>query len=468
MMDIGKRSMMNSQTALQTVSHNIANKSTEGYSRQRVDIQSATPVGSGRLRIGMGAQAANVGRTNNPHLEKQILNEGSELGYSQSRAQALSRVEEVYNEQINKGLNKYLGEFFNAFRELASSPENLANRTLVKESAINLTKDFGRVSRQLTEIQKDLNTQITSEVYEINQMTKEIATLNEKIQHVEISGGQPNDERDRRDLLLKKLAEKINIRWAEGDNGMVTVTAGNTALLVSGYNQSELVAKTVSNPQDRKGETLKVFYKQNERLPLADLTNQFNGGALGAALEVRDQDVDGLLNDMDEMASAFAKQINQVHQQGFDRYDQPGMKFFTLESGDFNAAAKIRLNEFISSDVGKIASAANQGSPGDNRVANVIANLQYSNTMRSGKSTFDQFYNGAVGKIGVAADQANNRQESQAGIVKQLKNLRESISGVSLDEETTKMIEFQKTFDASARLIKTADEMLDTVLSLKR
>ena len=117
MMDIGKRSMMNSQTALQTVSHNIANKSTEGFSRQRVEHQTAPPVGSGNLRYGMGARASNITRTNNPYLEKQILSEGSDLGFAESRAGALARVEEVYNEQLNKGLNKYMGDFFNAFRE---------------------------------------------------------------------------------------------------------------------------------------------------------------------------------------------------------------------------------------------------------------------------------------------------------------------------------------------------------------
>lgn len=468
MMDIGKRSMMNSQTALQTVSHNIANKSTEGYSRQRVDVQSATPIGHGNLRIGMGSKAAQVSRVNNSHLEKQILNEGATLGYAGSRSNALARVEEVYNEQVNKGLNKYMGDFFNAFRELSASPENLANRTLVRETSINLSKDFGRVSRQLKDIQNDIDTQVKAEVHRINDMVKEIATLNEKIQTVEISGAVANDERDRQAVVLKNLAEKINIKWAEGDNGMVTVTAGNTALLVSGYNAASLMAKEVPNETDRRGETLQVFFKQNESLPPTDVTGQLTGGALGAALEVRDQDVVGILKDMDEMATTFANQVNAVHTQGFDRYNQKGRNFFVFEGDGFDAASKIRLNEAIKADVGRIVSAAVPGSPGDNRVSNVIANLQYRNAMKNGKSSFDQFYNGIVGKVGVAAEQANNREASQASIVKQLKNLRESISGVSLDEETTKMIEFQKTFDASARLIRTADEMLDTVLSLKR
>jgi flagellar hook-associated protein 1 FlgK len=87
--------------------------------------------------------------------------------------------------------------------------------------------------------------------------------------------------------------------------------------------------------------------------------------------------------------------------------------------------------------------------------------------MEDGTSTFDDYYNSLVGKIGIEAQRANSAQASQDDIVGQLKNIRESISGVSLDEETTKMIEFQKSFDASARLVRTADEMMDTILQLK-
>lgn len=467
MMDIGKRSMMNSQTALQTVSHNIANKTTEGYSRQRVDLQTAPPVGSGNLRYGMGARAADVGRVNNPYLEKQLLAEGSELGYAEARANALSRVEEVYNEQINRGLNKYVGDFFNAFRELAASPENLASRTLVKETAINLTKDFKRVSNQLKEITGDLNAQMKSNVATINEITEEIATLNKKVQSVEISGAKANDERDRRDLLLKKLAEKINIKWSEGDHGLVTVTAANSALLVSGHDHAELVAKEMPNLQNRKGEELRIFFKLKEDLPMSDMTPQIKGGSLGALLEVRDRVVSDLLNDIDEMAFEFKNEVNAIHKQGFNRYNHPGDDFFVVDN-QFDAADRIEVNERVRADVGQIATAAAPNSPGDNRIANVMANLQYKNVMRGGSSTVDQFYNGMVGKVGVASDQAGNRLDSQKGIVTQLNNLRESVSGVSLDEETTKMIEFQKTFDASARMIRTADEMLETVLNIKR
>ncbi|MFN9067363.1 MAG: flagellar hook-associated protein FlgK, partial [Bdellovibrionales bacterium] len=231
MMDVGKRSLQNSQTALQTVSHNIANKSTEGFSRQRVELQTNVPIGEGNIRIGMGARAGQITRTNNPWLEKQIQKEQTNMGFQDGRTESLARVEQVYNEQVNKGLNQYMTQFFNSFRELSNNPESLASRTMVREAGQQLVEDFKRVNNQLRDIQDDIDGQVVNLSEQINKMTKEIASLNEKIMQVEVQGIPANDERDRRDLLLKQLGEKVEISWAEGKNGQVSVTAGQTAIL---------------------------------------------------------------------------------------------------------------------------------------------------------------------------------------------------------------------------------------------
>ncbi|WII70676.1 flagellar hook-associated protein FlgK [Bdellovibrio sp. 22V] len=461
MMDTGKRSLMNSQTALQTVGHNIANKSTEGFSRQRVELMTNQPISEGNLQIGMGARAGVVTRVNNPWLEKQIQKEGTSMGYQDSRTNALSRVEQIYNEQANKGLNQYMTDFFNSFRELSNNPESLASRTMVRESAVALAKDFSRVVGQLKDVQEDIDGQIKTTVEEINQVTKEIASLNEKIQMVEIQNTPANDERDRRDLLLKKLGEKIDISWAEGKDGMVTVTAGRTGILVSGSGASELKAQQTED-RDR----VEVFFV-GTGAP-ANITKQITGGRIGGALDVRDNVIEDLLQHVDAMAYTLAKEVNKAHIEGFDKSGRPGVLFFEMPAAEKGAATAIAVNKTIFNDVGRIAAGAQAGATGDNTVANVISSLQYRQVMGDGTSTLDDYYNTQVGQIGAIAQRAVKAQESQKNVLSQLTNIRESISGVSLDEETTKMIEFQKTYDASARLIKTADEMLDTVLNLKR
>ncbi|AFY00228.1 flagellar hook-associated protein FlgK [Bdellovibrio bacteriovorus] len=462
MMDTGKRSLMNSQTALQTVGHNIANKSTEGFSRQRVELQTNTPITEGNLQIGMGARAGVVTRVNNPWLEKQIQREGMSMGFQDSRADALGRVEQIYNEQNNKGLNQYMTDFFNSFRELSNNPESLASRTMVRESSVALTKDFGRVVGQLKAVQEDLDGQIKTTVEEVNQLSKEIASLNEKVQMVEVQGTPANDERDRRDLLLKKLGEKIDISWAEGRDGMVTVTAGRTAILVSGIGSSELKARQ-TDARDR----VEVFFEGSSSTS-ANITEQITGGRIGGALDVRDKVIEDLLGHVDNMAYTLAKEVNTAHIEGFDKSGRNGVLFFDMPDQVKGAASVIGLNKTVFNDVGRIATGAQPGAAGDNTVANVISALQYRQVMDGGTSTLDDYYSTQVGQIGAVAQRAVKAQESQKNVISQLTNIRESISGVSLDEETTKMIEFQKTYDASARLIKTADEMFDTVLNLKR
>lgn len=154
--------------------------------------------------------------------------------------------------------------------------------------------------------------------------------------------------------------------------------------------------------------------------------------------------------------------------EGYNRYNRNGVALFELPSGVEGAAENIRLNRAVSEDVGQVAAAGSPGAPGDNRIANVLSSLQYKSVMEDGTATVDAFYASLVGKVGVEAQRANSAATSQKDIYAQLRNVRESISGVSLDEETTKMIEYQKSFNASARLIRTADEMMETVLNLKR
>jgi flagellar hook-associated protein 1 len=463
MMDVGKRSLSNAQTALQTVSHNIANKSTEGYSRQRVDLVTNEPIGSGTLRIGMGARASQVSRVNNPWLEKQIQREQMNLGQAETKSDALGRVEQVYNEQGTKGLNHQLNEFFNSFRELSNTPESLASRTLVRESASSLVQTFKGMNKQLKDVQTDLDGQIKTTVDEINQITKEIGQLNEKIQLVEIQNVPANDERDRRDTLIKKLGEKIDITWAEGRNGMVSVTAGNTAILVSGTTSNELQA---SQTDDR--DRVEVFYRSSEKGSLFNITAQIRGGKIGGALEVRDDIIEKHLDTIDNMAYKLAEEVNRAHVEGYDRYGKTNVAFFEVPKDLKGASSTLAVSEAIQLDAGKVAAAARPESPGDNTISSVIASLQYEKIMDESNSTLDDYYISQVGQIGTISQRAAKTFESQKNILDQLSNIRESISGVSLDEEATKMIEMQKAYDASARLIRTADEMFDTVLNLKR
>ncbi|MCS6837629.1 MAG: flagellar hook-associated protein FlgK [Bdellovibrionaceae bacterium] len=463
MMDIGKRSMMNSQTALQTVSHNIANRTTEGYSRQRVDLQAAAPVTEGRLQIGMGARAAQVTRTNNPFLEKQLQRESSHKSYLDGQAELLSRVEQVFNEQSVKGLNQYISDFFNAFRELANTPESMTARALVRESAELMAQDFGRVMKQLEDIQQDVDFQLMGRSEEINRILEEIASLNQKIVEIEMRQIAANDQKDRRDLLVKKLGELLDIRVAEGDRGAITIMTSGNGILVSGNEAGRVEARL--SPQQGK---MTLFLTPAGSQTELEIGSRIQGGLLGGILHIRDQVLEEMKQSINLLAFTIVDQVNEAHLQGVTRRGEPASFFFEPVDPTAPVAKNMKLHSLIKNDLNQIAAGVDPKAPGDASVAHVISQIQTRQIFDQGTATVDDFYNSQVGRIGILTQRALKASQSQGEVVQQLTKLRESISGVNLDEEATKMIEFQKAFDASARLIRTADEMLETVLNLKR
>lgn len=464
LMDIGKRGMSVSQTALQTASHNITNRSTEGYTRQRVETSTNPALDEGKYRLGTGAKLSAIQRVNNPWLEKQIEREGSQYAYLEGQTQALSRLETALNEQSVKGLNSSIGDFFGAFRELANNPESAIPRTQVREAAANLVTTFKNARRQLMDVSTDLNKSIELNVSDANVIAKEIASLNDRIHNIEIGGqGPANDERDRRDLLIKKLSEKLDISYAEDpQSGMLNVTAGNTAILVAGTSSASI--KTTRDENDN----MLIYNEMSPGGAHFDITEQFRKGSVGGSLNMRDGHLNELTKQLDNLAYSIASKVNEAHKEGFDRYNQTGVDFFNLpKDGSFNLN-DLSLSKDIQQDVGKIAAASRSNAPGDNVVANVIQELQFRPIMEDGKYSFDDFYNSKVGEVGILSQRANSALETQKNTVDQLKNIRESVSGVSLDEEAANMIEYQKSYEASARMIKVADEMFDTILNLKR
>lgn len=467
-MDVGKGSMANSQTALQTIGHNIANKSTEGFSRQRVEIKSNPPINEYRYQVGTGAKTGAVVRVNDLFLERQLRNEGTQLGFEQAKSDAMTRVEQVYNEQMNKGLNKSLGEFFNSFRELATNPESTATRTLVRDTAKFVTKDFAKSVESLKAIQNELDQQVTQQVGQINAFAKEIAELNEKIATIEVSGAPANDQRDRRDLLVKKTSEMANVRIGENANGMISVTIGNSGIIVSGNSYNQISSGKIENKNGREGIRNAIFIQPAVGADPMNITKEIKTGSLGGIIEIRDITINSLLDDVDDLAFSFMNEVNKVHRQGYDAFDNPGGDLFASPLKQIDAAQNMEIAAVVAKDPGRIVAGLVPNAPGDNRIANMMADLQQQRLMEKGTTSFDEFYNSIVGKVGIATEKANKGAESQKNIHAQLENIRDSISGVSLDEEATKMIEFQKTFDASARLISTAEEMFDTVLNMKR
>ena len=171
---------------------------------------------------------------------------------------------------------------------------------------------------------------------------------------------------------------------------------------------------------------------------------------------------------MDELAFEFARRINEVHREGFGLDGGTGRDFFKQPRTLRGAAESLEISEDVKRDVSAIATALVAGAPGDNRLVQRISALQFERTMGNGRSTFDDYFNGTVADLATVHQKNKLSFAHQKSIMGQLEKFRESISGVSIDEETTNLIQFQHAFDAAAKVIKVADEILDTVLSIRR
>jgi flagellar hook-associated protein 1 FlgK len=464
----GKSALFTSRAALATTGHNISNVNTEGYSRQRVEQESANPQKLGNVVFGSGVKISSIQRINDEYLTRQLANETKSLGQYEEKEIALSQADAIFNELNNEGLNRLMSRFFNEFRKLGNEPESEALRATVRESTEQLVGDFHRLSRSIQDIQKNIDVRIESNVRQANELIERIAKLNEEIKRYELHSGQAGDLRDKRDMAIRKLSEILDVSVATDERGSLTLNLEGVGPLVSGTLVNKIyVEKAHADPSVGRPENSYVIRVEN----IADggeVTQKIKNSRLGGLIEARDKILGQASRRLDELAYMFAKKVNEIHRLGFNMNGTTGVDFFEEPVQVYGAAQRLSVSEAVKSDFKNIATGLEPDSPGDNRITQLIAKLQHARIMGNGNSTFDDFYNATVADVATVAQKNKQVLEHQTHIVGQLEKLRQSISGVSLDEETMNLVQFQQAFNASAKVIQVADEMLDTILNLKR
>ena len=465
--NIGQSGLAASKAGISTTGHNIANANTEGYSRQRVQTTAEDLNGkwNGTTR-GNGTRVARVDRVNDEYVEKQIRSAQRDLSYFEERDLALQQMENIFNETNGDGLNRIISRFFNEFRRLSEEPENPALRQIVREAAGSMAQDFRRLRGEVDEVRHYLDSRIAGYVGEVNTLSTEVAELNKRVREVEGAGITPNDLLDKRDLALKKLSSLLDISVHKDSGSSVNVEIRGVGPLVVGSSCEKLSVER--SPADEQGKPEGSFDIRTSANAFGLITHQIKSGKLGAILDSRDRMISGLLSKLDEMAYVLTNAVNQVHQQGVNGLGERGIDFFRKLEGVDRAAEMMALSDSIQESSNNIVTGLLAGSPGDNRVAIEVSRLQNEKLLGGGSVTFDAWYNATVSDVGVAT--ASNRfyLGQQKDIMTHLGKVRDQISGVSIDEETTQLLQFQHVFDASAKVIQVADEMLKTVLALKR
>ena len=454
-LDIARRALYASRLGLDVASHNIANVNTPGYSRQRLSLKSALPQQLIQGQLGMGVLVDNISRVRNQLLDFQYRQASHSFGRAEVEENVLLQVETVIQEPSESSIGNLMNEFFAEFSSLASEPENTAIRNSILQKATSLVESFRSKRGQLEEIQHSLRKDVDTVVADINNYAQQIADLNQKIADAETSGGEANDFRDQRDQLLDKLGELIEIRYREDEHGNVVVSAAGATLVTNN------TARQLSVETDNEKNRLRILVNGpgGSRVKV-------ESGRLGALLKMHNKALHKLIDRLDKLASTFIEAVNRQHRagQGLAVGDPPtsrtGLDFFVGTD-----AASIDVAPEIQENVANIA-ASLDGSPGNGDVALAIANLRNAKLLEDRTQTLGDYYNNTITKLGRHIEEARTTREHQELLREQIQNQREAESGVSLDEEMTQMIQFQRSLEASAKVIKVVDEILETLVNL--
>ncbi|MEX5216229.1 MAG: flagellar hook-associated protein FlgK [Nitrospira sp.] len=454
---IGTSALATFQRALAVTGQNISNVNTPGYSRQQAILTETDPQNGRPGQIGTGVQASEIRRTVDTFLERQLLTSHERQGQFQASRGALQRVQPLFGDSNDQGLGAGLNEFFNAWQDVATNPADQTARTVLLSKATDLANQFNQHATDLAAQRQALDGQIGQTITDINELASRIAVLNKSISQAEFSVQQANDLRDQRGVLLNQLGELADVSTVDDGTGQLTVFVGRGQVLVEKDRTYELQgAANASNSG-----LLDVQYDGGGGA--ATLNSVIASGRLKGLLDVRDHTLPSIQGSFDQLASALVTQVNSVHQAGYGLDGSTGQPFFAAAG---TTAATIRVSL---TDIQKIAASSTAaGVPGNNVNALAVGALQTTGFASLGNATFQEYYSAAAGEFGSTMQGAERDVRAQEIIQEQLEAHRAEISGVSLDEELVNLLKYQRSFQAASRLIVVADEMFQTILTLKR
>ena len=432
---------------MDATANNVANVNTPGYSRVRPVLTESDPVVLAPLTFGTGVSLSKLESLRDPILQLRIGQETQSQGELDAFVTAMQQVE--VNFQSSSGdLGTQLTQFFNSLNQLSTDPVDLSLRQAVLTAAQNLATGFRNTSSNLIRQRSSLDLNVVQDVQQVNTLTGQIAQLNGQIINLENLQQDASAFIDQRDVLIQQLSSLIDVASIKSSNGLTLTTSNGTALVAGEENF------ILSTQTDAAG-VQHVFSNQT------DITAKLSSGALAGTIAVRDNKIPGLLSQLDSLASAFATAVNNVHRSGFDLNGNAGGDLFAAPpAGGQGAAAALT----VAITDPQLVAASSDGSPGSNGNVLQLAALHYQ-PLVSGQAA-NEFYGNMIFAVG--SDVANGSSDLNASqlILQKLQDQRGSISGVSLDEEAVNMILFQRAYDASARIVQTVSEMLDTVIQM--
>jgi flagellar hook-associated protein 1 FlgK len=473
---VGTTSLQAQQLAIQTVGNNLSNVNTPGYARERANLVENEVLSDGNGEYGTGTSVASIESVRSSLLDGLVQQSLGSQGYADDQANLTATVQtalgETFTSSTTSGssssatssgaIQTAMSTFFGALQTLAASPSDATARQAVVQDATALSTALNGAYTRIQQVQSQTASDASSITDQIDQLSKSIASLNQQIIQVQsASGGTANELVDTRTADLEQLSSLVNVTSTAQSNGTITVALADapSVKLVdgddgggSGTTQSLSVSfdPTSSTPLTVSASTSGAL---GAGIP--------SGGSLGSHLEAANTLIGapaadggtGLLSQLDGVAASLKSQMNTANEAGYDLNGHAGTAFFTG-----TGAGDLAVSSTIAADPSLIAAASTTGAPLDGSNAANMVDIQNSASV---VPAFQDIVTGVANATSVAA----SNQTTQDQVTTQLQNQRNSVSGVSIDEEMTNLISFQQAYSASARFITTISSLYNTLVS---
>jgi flagellar hook-associated protein 1 FlgK len=451
---VGRTGLKVASYGVEVTGQNVTNASTEGYVRRRLVTQTRVPHrrGDGVFK-GQGVQVGAIAR----NIDRFALERSFEAMGDQTQAstahETLKVVETNFREGDIASIPDRLDRFFDSITELTSEPSDHGLRRAVKDAGQDLSNAVNRGGQALLNGIQRAEERIRDEVNTVNEYLDDIGTLNKRISDSDAVNG-PADLMDARDAMIETVASKIGVKVDYKANGQVTMFVGGYAV--------------VQDEHSRQLSTSGATGELSVKMSAGDGTLTIDSllrGELGGLIQARDQSTE-TLSDLDTFAEEFVDEINAQHSAGFDAFGVPGLDFFTIPAAATNASTAMELDSSLAADPRLIAAASTPAAEvGD--ATNLTSILEVENTelFSSGTKNSREFISSIYSDLGNSIVGFEVDATTHGAIMMDLNTLKEASSSVDLDEEAVSLIKYQASYQAAARVVTSANELLELLMS---
>ena len=305
-LSIAKDALAAQRYGINVTAHNIANVNTEGYSRQRAVFEPREPAPYGGVLLGRGVDTKEVVRLSDQFVENRLMQQGSSMLCFREMESYMQVMEGVFSEDSEMSLSALMADFWNSWHDVTNNPSGASERIGLYEHSVSLSEQFNSLYADLTQLGIDLTNATSAGIGKINEITAEIAQINNEIVKIE-AGTIANDLRDQRNTLISELSEYLDVKTFEQSNGSLTVITARGCVLVSGNDSYDL---------ELGGDNGNRVLWQGSGGTTTDITDYIDNGKLGAWLDMRDEVIAKYKLDLDALAKEFIWTVNQQHSQG--------------------------------------------------------------------------------------------------------------------------------------------------------